>query len=65
VGNPIENGLCRRIKSHINRGAPSNPIGIDTCLHYYYSSFRQILETRQSDTESAQPETLPPKRQYI
>jgi YD repeat-containing protein len=58
-------GLNRRIKSHLDSGAPSNPSGIDTYVHYYHNSAWQILETRQSDTESAQPETSQPKQQYV
>ena len=58
-------GLNRRIKSHIDSGAPSNPSGIDTYVHYYHNSAWQILETRQSDTPSAQPETLQPKHQFV
>ncbi len=58
-------GLNRRITSHIDSGAPPNPTGIDTYVHYYYNSAWQILETRQSDTPSAQPETLQPKHQYV
>ena len=58
-------GLNRRITSHIDSGAPSNPSGIDTYVHCYYNSPWQILETRQSDTPSAQPENLQPKHQYV
>ncbi len=58
-------GLNRRIKSHIDSGAPSNPTGIDSYVHYYHNSAWQILETRQSDTQSAQPETLQLKHQYV
>ena len=58
-------GLNRRITSHIDSGAPSNPTWIDTYVHYYYNSAWQILETRQSDTPSAPPETLQPKHQYV
>ena len=58
-------GLNRRIKSHIDSGAPSNPTGIDSYLHCYYTSSWQILETRQSDTPSAQPENLQPKHQFV
>jgi YD repeat-containing protein len=58
-------GLNRRITSHIDSGAPSNPSGIDTYLHCYHNSAWQILETRQTDTRSAPPETLQPKHQYI
>ncbi len=58
-------GLNRRIKSHIDSGAPSNTSGIDTYVHYYHNSAWQILETRQSDTPSAQPEALQPKHQYV
>ncbi len=55
----------RRIKSHIDSGAPSNPTGIDSYVHYYHNSAWQILETRQSDTPSAQPDTLQPKHQFV
>jgi RHS repeat-associated protein len=58
-------GLNRRIKSHIDSGAPSNPTGIDTYVHYYHNSAWQILETRETDTQSAQPETVQPKHQYV
>ncbi len=58
-------GLNRRIESHIDSGAPSNSTGIDSYVHYYHNSAWQILETRQSDTPSAQPETLQPKHQYV
>ncbi len=58
-------GLNRRIESHIDSGAPSNSSGIDTYVHCYYTSSWQILETRQSDTPSAQPETLQPKHQFV
>ncbi len=58
-------GLNRRITTHLDSGAPSNPTGIDTYIHDYYNSSWQILETRQSDTESAPPETLQPKHQYV
>ena len=58
-------GLNRRITSHIDSGAPSNPSGIDTYVHYYHNSAWQILETRQSDTPSTEPETLQPKHQYV
>ncbi len=58
-------GVNRRIKSHIDSGAPSNPTGIDTYVHCYYNSAWQILETLQSDTPSAQPETLQPKHQFV
>jgi RHS repeat-associated protein len=58
-------GLNRRIKRHVDSGAPSSPSGIDTYVHDYYNSAWQILETRQSDTQSAEPETLQPKHQYV
>ena len=61
----LADGLNRRIKSHTDSGAPSNPTGIDTYVHYYYNSAGQILETRQTDTPSAQPETLQPKQQHV
>ena len=58
-------GLNRRITSHLDSGAPSNPTGINTDVHYYHNSAWQILETRQSDTQSAPPETLQPEHQYV
>ncbi len=31
-------GLNRRITSHIDSGAPANPTGLDTYVHYYHNS---------------------------
>ncbi len=65
IGRYEYDGLNRRITRHIDSSAPSNPTGIDTYVHYYHNSAWQILETRQTDTPSAQPETLQPKHQYV
>ena len=58
-------GLNRRIKKGFDSDAPSNPDGIDTYVHYYYNRAWQVVETRETDTESAEPENLQPKYQYI
>ena len=56
VGQYRYDGLNRRIRRYA--GAP------DTHVHYFYNSGWQVLETRQSGTQSAPPETVQPKHQY-
>ena len=58
-------GLHRRIKKHLDSQSPSSPNGIDSYVHYFYNSTWQVLETRDTTTESDQPESLQPKYQYI
>ena len=58
-------GLQRRVKRHVDSQAPDNPNGIDTYVHYFYNSAWQVLETRDTMTESDQPENLQPDWQYI
>ena len=57
--------LNRRVKRHVDSQAPDNPNGIDTYLHYFYNSAWQVLETRDTTTESDQPENLQPDWQYV
>jgi RHS repeat-associated protein len=58
-------GLQRRVKRHVDSQAPANPNGIDTYIHYFYNFAWQVLETRDTTTESDQPENLQPDWQYI
>jgi RHS repeat-associated protein len=55
----------RRIKRCVDSESPSNPDGLDTYIHYHYNSQWQILETRETATESSPPESLQPKYQYV
>ena len=57
--------LNRRVKRHVDSQAPDNPNGIDTYIHYFYNSAWQVLETRDTTTESDQPENLQPDWQYV
>jgi len=57
--------LNRRVKRHVDSQAPGSPNGIDTYLHYFYNQAWQVLETRDTTTESDQPETLQPDWQYV
>jgi RHS repeat-associated protein len=57
--------LQRRVKRHVDSQAPDSPNGIDTYLHYFYNSAWQVLETRDTTTESDQPENFQPDWQYI
>jgi RHS repeat-associated protein len=57
-------GLKRRVKRHVDSQSPGNPNGIDTYIHYFYNSAWQVLETRDTTTESDQPENLQPDWQY-
>jgi RHS repeat-associated protein len=58
-------GLNRRTKHGIDSQAPDNPNGVDKWEHLYYNTSWQHLETRETTTESDQPENLQPKYQYI
>ena len=58
-------GLQRRVKRHVDSQAPDNPNGVDTYVHYFYNSAWQVLETRDTTTESDQPESLQPDWQYV
>ena len=58
-------GLNRRVKKGLDSQSPSNPHGIDSYVHYFYNSGWQVLETRETATESAQTETLHPNYQYV
>jgi RHS repeat-associated protein len=50
---------------HADSQAPDNPNGVDTYIHYFHNSAWQTLETRETTTESDQPENLQPKYQYV
>jgi RHS repeat-associated protein len=58
-------GLQRRVKRHVDSQAPDSPNGVDTYIHYFHNSAWQTLETRETTTESDQPENLQPKYQYV
>ena len=58
-------GLQRRVKRHVDSQAPDNPNGVDTYIHYFHNAAWQTLETRETTTESDQPENLQPKYQYV
>ena len=58
-------GLNRRVKRHVDSQAPGSPNGVDAYLHYFYNSAWQVLETRDTTTESDQPENLQPDWQYV
>ncbi len=65
IGKYEYDGSNRRVKCHVDSDAPRSPDGVDTYVHYFYNSSWQTLETRQTTTESAQPESLQPKHQYV
>ncbi|NUQ66081.1 MAG: RHS repeat-associated core domain-containing protein, partial [Pirellulales bacterium] len=65
VGKYEYDGQNRRIKKHIDSQSPESPNGIDRYEHFYYNSAWQILEIRDTTTESDQPESLQPKYQYV
>ena len=58
-------GLHRRVKRHVDSQAPGSPDGVDAYVHYFYNSAWQVLETRDTTTESDQPENLQPDWQYV
>jgi RHS repeat-associated protein len=58
-------GLNRRIKHGIDSQAPDSPNGLDKWEHLFYNTSWQLLETRETTTESDQPENLQPKYQYL
>jgi len=58
--------LHRRVKKHIDTDAPGDPDGVDTYRHFYYNAAWQVIETRQSASENAAPQTtLQPEYQYV
>jgi len=57
--------LGRRVKKHIDTAAPAAPDGIDTYQHMYYTTGWQLIETRETDTESTAPDTLAPEYQFV
>jgi len=65
VGKYEYDALNRRVKKHYDPGAPDSPTGIDGYTHYFYSRSWQILETRDTDTQTTPPETLQPKYQHL
>lgn len=65
IGSYEYDGLQRRVKRHVDSQAPNNPNGIDAYVHYFYNSAWQILEARDTTTESDQPENLQPDWQYV
>jgi len=56
--------LARRVK-HLDSQNPSSPDGIDAYVYYFYNRGWQVLETRDTTTESDQPESLQPVYQYV
>jgi len=65
VGKYEHDGLNRRAKRHVDSDSPGSPDGIDTYVHYFYNAGWQVLETRDTATESDQPENLQPDYQYV
>ncbi len=65
VGKYEYDGLNRRVKKHLDSQSPAAPDGIDKYKHYFYNAGWQVLETRDTTTESDQPENLQPKYQYV
>lgn len=65
VGEYTYDGLKRRIKKGLDSQSPSSPDGVDSYVHYFYNAQWQVVETRETGTESAQAETLQPKYQYV
>ena len=57
-------GLDRRIKKHVDSQSPDNPDGIDKYEHYFYLGV-QLIETRETGTETAEPEDLQAQYQYV
>jgi RHS repeat-associated protein len=55
-------GLNRRVKSHLDTDETA---GVDTYRHFYYNSGWQIVETRETATEAAHPESLDVEMQYV
>ncbi len=65
VAKYVYDGQNRRIEKHLDSESPAAPDGIDTYIHYFYNSQWQTMETRETATESAAPEELQPKHQYV
>jgi len=61
----IYDALGRRVKKHVDSQALGTPDGVDTYVHMYYNTGWQLLETRETDTESTAPDTLAPEYQFV
>jgi RHS repeat-associated protein len=64
IGKYEYDGLNRRIKRGLDTQSPSSPDGVDKYIHYFYNAAWQTLETRETATETDQPETLQPNHQH-
>ena len=53
------------MKKHLDSQSPSSPDGIDAYIHYFYNDQWQVLQTRDTTTESDQPQSLQPEYQYV
>ncbi len=58
-------GLNRRVKKHIDEQSPADPNGVDVYQHFFYNVGWQALETRETPTEDAAPQTLDPQYQFV
>ena len=65
VGEYQYDGRNRRVCRNHDSGAPASPTGVDTYVHYFCNATWQVLETRESDSAVAQPETIQPQSQYV
>ena len=65
VGKYEYDALNRRVKRHLDSDSPGSLDGVDTYVHYFYDAAWQVLETRDTTTESDQPENLQPDYQYV
>jgi len=55
----------RRVKKHVDSEALGTPNGVDTYVHMYYNTGWQLVETRETDTESTAPDTVVPEHQFV
>ncbi len=65
IGVYEHDALRRRVKKQYDSAAPDSPAGIDTYDHDFFNSSWQLLESRNTNTESDQPESLQAKYQYL
>ena len=65
VGEYRYDGRNRCVCRDFDSGAPASPAGVDTHVHCFYNNAWQALETRESNSATAKPESIKPKYQYV
>ena len=64
IGEYHYDGSGRRIRRDYDSGAPGSSTGVDIYVHYFYNDNWQVLESRETDNNTGQPESIEPQYQF-